>query len=88
MQDSEWEFSAEWLDRGPRSACTISFDLADGSFGPASAPSKMARQYAFLLMATDNSIRSVATLVNRVNMLNRLIKACSQIKSEAQLLAF
>lgn len=75
VRDVEWEFPAEWLACGSRSARTISFGAIDQALGSESTASRMARQYAVLSLATDNRIGSIATLVNRTTMANRLIKS-------------
>lgn len=79
VRDAEWEFPAGWLARGSRSARTISFGAIDLAFGSEHTASLMARQYAVLSLAMDNKIGSVATLVNRVTLANRLIKACAEV---------
>jgi len=75
----EWEFSRDFIPRGSRADRTVSFDLAIPGLDLNEKSVKMTRQYALLLAAEDNSIRSLATFRNRVQLHNRLAKACGQI---------
>lgn len=78
--DLEWEFPEEWTLRGSCADRTLSFALAEPGITLRPEAEKMARQYAIALAAAnDNSIRSLATLQNRVRMNNRLLRACVSV---------
>jgi hypothetical protein len=74
--DAEWEFPADWIVRGTRSNRVISFEQFALKGHTPQSVEYMARQYAVLLLTSNNTIRSLATFQNRVHLNNRLIAAC------------
>jgi hypothetical protein len=85
--DAEWEFSKDYIPRGSRANRTLSFEFSQLDLHLRPESNIMARQYALLLAAEDNSIRSLATLKNRVQLNNRLIGACGNVTGGDRLFA-
>lgn len=77
-RDATWKFPSDWLKRGSQSTTTLSFESLEGIEVPPET-ALMARQYPIMLSVYNRSIRSIATLSKRVQLNNRLIRACLQV---------